>query len=59
MNMLVVAGMPAMDGGVPVWLMGHSGVISLFALGFAMIVIAGYLLSKAPKFHPIRYLRRR
>lgn len=59
MNMLVVAGMPALDSGGPAWLLGHACAVCLFAAGCVMLAMAGYLLNKAPKFELVRYLRRR
>ena len=59
MNMLMLAGMAANNTGLGSSIVGDSCAAFLFVSGAVSLVAAFYLLYKAPKLQPIRYVRKR
>ncbi len=60
MNMLMLIGIAGSTTGAAGGAsLGDSCALFLFVSGFVSLVIAAYLLYKAPKFQPMRVLRRR
>lgn len=58
MNALMLIGMTSTGQGGGIGAGADQCALLLFLSGFISLVIAAYLLYKAPKFQPIRYVRR-
>ena len=57
MNIMIIAA-ATQAGPVPNVMLGDSCALFLFVSGTVSMAIAGYLLYKSPKAHPVRVSRR-
>lgn len=58
MNLLMFAMATGTANNGPMGLVGDSCAVFLFVSGAVSMMIAGYLLYKAPKAQPVRYTRK-